>query len=118
MKIMLVDDDLSTVKLLQMLLEMDGFEVLTAPSADDALEQASVDRPDAFLVDYHLSDSLGEDFVRELRAKAEFATVPIIMTSGLDHTDAALAAGASDFLIKPFEPTELSARLQTLLGAA
>jgi DNA-binding response OmpR family regulator len=115
---MLVDDDHNTVRLLQMLLEMDGFEVVVAPSVELAMEQVKEEKPDAFLVDYHLADSSGEDFVRQIRALAEFAGSPIIMTSGLDHSDDALAAGASEFLIKPFEPTELSARLAALLGIA
>ena len=115
---MLVDDDFTTVSLLKKLLEIDGFEVVVSPSGESALTKVKEAKPEAFLVDYHLADNKGTDFVRELRAQAEFAKTPIIMTSGLDHTDDALAAGATEFLIKPFDPSQLIARLQELLGKA
>jgi two-component system OmpR family response regulator len=113
---MLVDDDFNTVNLLQMLLEMDGFEVISAPGGEEAMARAKEARPDAFLVDYHLADYKGVEVVRQLRAEADFANAPIIMTSGLDRSDDALAAGATEFLMKPFEPNQLIARLQALLG--
>lgn len=115
---MLVDDDQNTVKLLQMLLEMDGFEVIIAPNSESAMEQAKEVKPDAFLVDYHLSDASGADLVRDLRSEKAFSKVPIIMTSGLDHSDEAIEIGASEFLLKPFEPNDLSGRLKALLDVS
>lgn len=113
---MIVDDDRITVGLLQTLLELDGFEVVLAPSGATALESAAIDKPDAFLVDCHLADYDGTDFVRELRQNPEFAHAPVIMTSGLDREEEAIAAGANEFLIKPFEPSELVALLNQMLG--
>lgn len=115
---MLVDDDYNTVNLLQLLLEMDGFEVAAAPGGAEVMAKAKAFSPDAFLVDYHLSDLKGVDLVRQLRAEAEFKKAPIIMTSGLDRSDDALAAGATEFLLKPFEPNHLISRLQALLETA
>ena len=115
---MLVDDDRTTAGLLRTLLELDGFEVILAPSGEAALAGAEATKPDAFVVDVRLPDSSGTDFVRQLRADVRFADAPIVMTSGLDSSEDALAAGANKFLIKPFEPSQLIAALQELLGAA
>lgn len=113
---MIVDDDRITVSLLQTLLELDGFDVVQAPNGAVAMERAKEDKPDAFLVDFHLADYDGADFVRELRKLDEFADAPIIMASGLNREDEAEEAGANKFLIKPFEPSNLVALLNEMLG--
>ncbi len=113
---MIVDDDRTTVRLLHTLLEMDGFEVTSAARGRDALDKALEVRPDIFLVDFHLTDMDGLQLVATLRASAEFADVPIVITSGLDKEDDALAAGANRFLVKPFEPNALATIFTDLLG--
>ena len=115
-KVLIVDDDRTTVKLLQTLLEMDGFEVAIAPRGEIALELLYSNAPDVVLIDYHLTDMHGVEIVRRLRAQDEYATLPIVMTSGLDMQDEALAAGANAFLIKPFEPSRLSTLFYDLLA--
>ncbi len=107
-KILIVDDERTTVKLLQTLLEMDGFEVLNAARGQEALEVAQKTPPDAFLVDYRLVDMTGLDLIAALRNQPAFAQTPIVMASGLDMEEQALAAGANLFLIKPFEPNKLA----------
>lgn len=113
---MIVDDDRNTVKLLQTLLELDGFEVVVSPRGADVVSMAEQTHPDIFLMDYHLADMDGVDIIRELRAHADFATTPIIMTSGLDVSEEAMAAGASTFLVKPFEPSDLPGLFNSLLA--
>lgn len=115
-KIMIVDDDRNTVKLLQTLLEMDGFEVVNAPRGLVALETAPEVSPDLFLIDYHLADTDGVDLVQKLRRLPEFAQTPIVMASGLNMEDEALQAGANLFLVKPFEPGKLADLFNGLLG--
>lgn len=66
-KILIVDDDRTTVKLLQTLLEMDGFEVLMAARGQTAIELARENRPDIILVDYHLADMKGSELVSRFR---------------------------------------------------
>ena len=104
---MIVDDDRTTVSLLQTLLELDGFEVILAPDGKTALEKARDTRPDIFLVDYHLMDCDGTEFVKQLRGDALFGKTPVVMTSGLDREEEAMASGSNAFLIKPFDPAEL-----------
>ena len=114
-KIMIVDDDKTTVTLLQTLLELDGFEIAVAGRGADVMPVAQEFLPDLFLMDYHLSDSDGVEIVRELRATDLFADTPIVMTSGLDVEEEALSVGASTFLVKPFEPEELPGLFKSLL---
>ncbi|MBZ0301784.1 MAG: response regulator [Anaerolineae bacterium] len=115
-KVMIVDDDRTTVKLLQTLLELDGFVVQAAGRGADVMPQAEVFQPDIFLMDYHLADTDGVDIIRTLRASEQFATTPIIMTSGLDVEEEALSAGASAFLVKPFEPEDLPGLFNRLIA--
>ncbi len=112
---MIVDDDRTTVKLLQTLLEMDGFEVSMASRGQQAIELAHITKPDAFLVDYHLIDMPGVELVTQLRSDSSFATTPIVMVSGLDVESDALKAGADRFLVKPFEPGQLAGVLSDLI---
>jgi DNA-binding response OmpR family regulator len=115
-KILIIDDDRTTVKLLQTLLEMDGFEVTTAANGQLALDAANREHPDLFLVDFHLTDMNGLELVNQLRSDSRFAQIPIVMASGLDKETEALNAGANAFLVKPFEPDDLSALFLELLG--
>ena len=115
-KILIVDDDRTTTKLLQTLLEMDGFEVAVAPRGQTGLELARQVMPDILLVDYHLADMEGIELIMQLRADPAFARTPIVMASGLNVRDEALKAGATTFLIKPFEPGKLADFFIDLIG--
>ena len=115
-KILIVDDDSTTVKLLQTLLRMDGFEVLVAPRGQVAIDLAYSDSPDIMMVDYHLTDMDGLEVVTRLRADSRFDDMPIVIASGLNVADRALAAGANVFLDKPFEPSTLAQTFFKLLG--
>jgi DNA-binding response OmpR family regulator len=113
---MIVDDDHTTTSLLKQLLEMDDFEVIVVPRGQDALQKALEFHPDVFLVDYHLSDIAGTDFVRQLRASETFAKTPVVMASGRDVEREAKAAGANLFLVKPFDPGQLATHFSGLIG--
>jgi DNA-binding response OmpR family regulator len=115
-KIMIVDDDRTTVKLLQTLLELDGFEIAISPRGGDVLTLAEKFKPDLFFMDYHLADIDGVEVLRDLRASAEYKNAPIVMTSGLDVEDEVMAAGANAFLVKPFEPDELPGLFNRLIA--
>ena len=115
-KVMIVDDDRTTVKLLQTLLELDGFEVAIAPRGADVLPMAHQTHPDIFLMDYHLTDMDGVDAIRQLRADEVFANTPIVMASGLDVQDEAMEAGATTFILKPFEPADLPGLFNSLIA--
>lgn len=115
-KILIVDDDRTTTRLLQTLLEMDGFDVVVAARGLTAMDMAHETKPDILLVDYHLADMEGIDLVKTLRADPVFEKTPIVVASGLDVEDEALSVGANKFLVKPFEPNKLADLFNGLLG--
>ncbi|MBN1964634.1 MAG: response regulator [Anaerolineae bacterium] len=114
-KVLIVDDDRTTVKLLQTLLMMDGFEVSMCARGAEALTIAHREVPDIFLIDHNLSDMSGQEVIQALRADPQFATAPIVMASGLNVEAEAKAAGADLFLFKPLEPNTLGDTLYSLL---
>ena len=114
-KVMIVDDDRTTVSLLKTLLEMDGFEVVLVPRGAMVLEKALLEIPDIFLLDYHLADMEGTTVSQTLRADSHFATTPIVMSSGLNVESEAKSAGVNAFLVKPFDPSDLANILTKLL---
>jgi DNA-binding response OmpR family regulator len=117
--VIVVDDDLTNVQLLQMLLEIEGYTVFPCTNIDDALQATTVDT-NAFVIDWHLErNSSGLDLLKAVRThqtQANKHTI-IIMTSG-DHRreKEALDSGADHFLLKPYPPDELSSILNNLLG--
>lgn len=117
-KLMIVDDDRLTVSLLKTLLELDDFEVVSVPDGNSAYQKALTEKPDAFLVDFHLADGSGSDFIEKIRAVKEFTTTPIVMASGLNREEEARTAGADRFMIKPFDPGDLVTILNKLLDSA
>ena len=104
---MIVDDDTVTVSLLETLLELDGFTVLIARRGADVLPKMAEDKPDIMMIDYHLTDTEGVEVIKDVRAHADFKDIPIVMASGMDMSHEAMEAGANEFLIKPFEPSDL-----------
>ncbi len=116
-KVMIVDDDRTTVTLLQALLEMDGFDVILSPRGGMVLNKARQEKPDIFMIDYHLADMEGISVVKALRADPEFAKTPILVASGLNVEDEAKKAGANMFLTKPFEPGNLATIFNKLLAS-
>lgn len=114
-KVMIVDDDQTSVMLLRTLLELDGFEVSMAGRGADVLPIAERVIPDIFLMDYHLSDVDGVEVLRELRQHAQFKNTPVVIASGLDVGDEVLEAGANKFIIKPYEPDQLPILFNSLI---
>lgn len=115
-KVLVVDDDRNTVRLLHTLLELDGFDVVSALRGSDVMPAMEAHHPDIVLMDYHLTDMDGIEVVKMLRAMPAYAHIPIVMASGLDVEYEALEAGASCFLAKPYEPPELPRVFNELLG--
>jgi DNA-binding response OmpR family regulator len=112
---MIVDDDQTSTGLLKTLLEMDGFDVLIVSRGLEAVDQAQMFHPDVFLVDYHLNDISGVELIQQLRNSNSFAGTPIVMASGRDVSKEAQAAGANMFLVKPYDPGQLSEQLMNLI---
>jgi two-component system OmpR family response regulator len=120
-RILVVDDDPGIVRLMEELLGRDGrFEVRTATTGYDAGMATREFRPNLVLLDYMLPDVNGNVVCERLRADSELSDTRIIIVSGVvrqDEIDTLLAAGADDFVAKPFDAEELIARIIALVGA-
>lgn len=106
-KILLAEDDHTMVSLLQTLLRMEGFEVVTADVDSDVVSLAMREMPDVLLMDVHLGQHSGIEIVEAIRKQEALADLRIVMTSGLNVKDECLRNGANDFLLKPFMPDDL-----------
>jgi two-component system chemotaxis response regulator CheY len=113
--ILIVDDDRTTVRLLQTLLELDGFHVHSTARGSEVPAVIADKQPDLLLMDYHLIDMDGLAVIRGLRAVPETARLPIVMASGMNVEIEAKEAGATAFLVKPFEPDALSELFNRLI---
>jgi CheY-like chemotaxis protein len=117
-KVMIVDDDRTTVSLLETLLQMDGFEVVTEARKDLILPGIRSAAPDVVLMDVFLAQSDdGMGVLADLRSAPDLADVRVVMTSGMDLEEQCLAAGANAFLLKPYTPDQLTKVIQDNLGA-
>jgi DNA-binding response OmpR family regulator len=113
--VLTIEDDDDVRLMLRMSLEDAGFVVSEAPTAFDGLARFSADKPDLVLVDLKLPDRSGFDVCRALR---QTSGVPIIIvTANESSSDVVngLDAGADDYVTKPFNPVELTARIRALL---
>jgi two-component system KDP operon response regulator KdpE len=111
-RVLVCDDETQILRALRVILRDAGFEALPADTVHEALDVAAVGRPEAAIIDLVLPDGDGVELCARLR---EWSEMPIIVLSAVGDEDAkvrALAAGADDYITKPFGPRELVARLQ------
>ena len=114
-RVLVCDDETQILRALRVILRDADFEAIPASDGESALDAAAVQHPDAAIVDLVLPDIDGIEVCRRLR---EWSEMPIIVLSAVGEEDAkvqALAAGADDYVTKPFGPRELIARLQAAL---
>ena len=117
-RVLVCDDELQIVRALRVILREAGFEMIAAADGEEALDLAAVRNPAAAIIDLVLPDIDGVEVCRRLR---EWSEIPIIVLSAVGEEDAkvrALAAGADDYVTKPFGPRELIARLEAALRRA
>lgn len=119
-RVLVVDDEPRIVRLLKVRLEASGYQVLTAGSGPEALDQIQTQRLDLLILDVMMPGMDGFEALRQVRATSP---VPAIMLSGRDASRdkvKGLELGADDYVAKPFDPDELEARIESIrrrLGA-
>ncbi len=114
-RVLACDDEPQILRALRVILRDAGFEAVPAETAEEALDVVAVRPPDAAIIDLVLPDMDGVELCARLR---EWSEMPIIVLSAVGDEDAkvrALAAGADDYITKPFGPRELVARLEANL---
>ena len=117
-KILVIDDEETTLELIRLLLEHKGYEVIKASRADDGLRKAYRTHPDLVLLDVMMPDLDGWEVCRRLR---ELSDVPIIFMTALSEAKdvvKGLETGADDYIIKPYDNDELIARVRAHLRRA
>jgi two-component system response regulator MtrA len=111
-RVLVVDDDASLAEMLTIVLRQEGFDARSVTRGDQAMEQFRDYRPDVVLLDLMLPGKDGIDVCKEIRAESG---VPIVMlTAKGDTVDVVvgLESGADDYVVKPFKPKELIARIR------
>jgi two-component system alkaline phosphatase synthesis response regulator PhoP len=118
-RILVVDDEIYIVHILEFSLSMEGYEVVTAHDGEEALRRIEETNPDLVVLDIMMPKMDGYEVCRRVRADERFAHLPILLLSAKGRPvdrEAGIAAGANDYMTKPFRPRDLIERIEELLG--
>jgi DNA-binding response OmpR family regulator len=116
---MVVDDDPAILEMIKIGLETDGMDVIPAGDGAEALKLLDTERPDVVVLDIMMPKVDGWMVLMEIRANPKTAHIPVIMLTAKTQDLAKILAfkqGAQQYVTKPFNPLELSARIQSLAG--
>jgi len=115
--ILLIEDDRQVRELLPLYFERDGMQLVTAPDGKTGLELVSQQHPSVVLLDVNLPDLDGWSILRRLRNDQTYQPAVIMLTGRSDVPDRLLGLdlGADDYIVKPFEPLEVVARVKAVL---
>jgi DNA-binding response OmpR family regulator len=118
-KILIVDDDVDTLRLVGLMLQRQGYQIVAANNGNQALVMAKTEKPDLILLDIMMPDLDGYEVTRQLRESPDTSSIPIIMftaKSQLEDRVTGFEVGADDYLTKPTQPRELFVHVQDILA--
>jgi DNA-binding response OmpR family regulator len=118
-KILIVDDDVDTLRLVGFILQRKGYQIVAANNGNQAVVMAKTEKPDLILLDIMMPDLDGYEIARQIRANQETNAIPIIMftaKSQLEDRVTGFEVGADDYLTKPTQPSELYSHIQDVLA--
>lgn len=116
--VLLVEDDPVILRLLEVNFELEGFGVLLAHDGEEGIRLATTEQPDLVISDIMMPNVSGLELVAALKGAEATASIPIILLSAKAQSadiKAGMAAGADDYVTKPFEPLDLVDRVNSLL---
>jgi len=114
-KIVVIDDEQSVREVVRAYLEKDGFTVFVAADGRDGLKLAERHQPDLIVLDLMLPDVSGEEICRDIRGRSDVPILMLTAKASEDERVEGLLLGADDYLVKPFSPRELVARVRAVL---
>ncbi|MFC1708436.1 response regulator [Candidatus Omnitrophota bacterium] len=120
-KILIIDDDPDIREVLNITLTQEGYDVIEAPDGQEGLKLAQTKNPNLVIVDFKMPKLDGIGVCKELKNDILLSHMPIIMLTGQgDLTDkiGGIDSGADDYIVKPFEPEELIARIRMIIRRA
>jgi CheY-like chemotaxis protein/MinD-like ATPase involved in chromosome partitioning or flagellar assembly len=118
-KILVIDDDLDTLRLVGLMLQRQGYQISAATNGQQGLEKAIEEKPNLILLDIMMPDMDGYEVARRLRKNPVTINIPILMFTAktqLDDKVAGFEVGADDYLTKPTHPSELQSHVKALLA--
>ena len=118
-KILVIDDDLDTLRLVGLMLQRQGYQISAATNGQQGLEKALEEKPNLILLDIMMPDMDGYEVARRLRKNPATVKIPILMFTAktqLDDKVLGFEVGADDYLTKPTHPSELQSHVKALLA--
>ena len=114
-RIVVIDDEQSVREVVQAYLEKDGYHVFVAGNGSDGLALAERMNPALIVLDLMLPDVSGEEICSEIRSRSDVPILMLTAKASEEERVAGLVSGADDYLVKPFSPRELVARVRAVL---
>jgi DNA-binding response OmpR family regulator len=117
--ILIVEDSRTQAEYLRAILEKEGYPIALAMNGREALEQVAIDRPMMVLTDIVMPEMDGYELCKRIKQDKKSSEIPVILVTQLFNPEdviKGLAAGADDFIIKPFEPAHIRSRISTILS--
>jgi DNA-binding response OmpR family regulator len=118
-KILVAEDERDIRDLISFTLRFAGHEVVTANNGEEALERTLLEKPDLVLLDVRMPRMTGYETCRRLKADETVKDIPVVFLSAKgqeSEVQAGLEAGAVEYILKPFSPDQLTARVRAILG--
>ena len=118
-KILIIDDDLDTLRLVGLMLQRQGYQITSVANGQEGLDKVNEDKPDLILLDVMMPDMDGYEVARRLRSSTLTDDIPILMFTAktqLEDKVAGFEVGVDDYLTKPTHPSELQSHVKALLA--
>lgn len=116
-KILIIEDEEETIEFLKECLKLEGYEVIYSTNGREGFQKILKEKPNLILLDLGLPDVDGVEICKNIKQNTDTKTIPVIMLTCRTATDdkvTGLEAGADDYIVKPFEPHELIARIKAI----